>query len=116
MNKIKAIVYLPLKPEVAKRFNLPLKLPVLAEDLVLITDQNNIPLDVILRGLEEQYSLEKDNYWLSYLVYFYYEKFKQLLNAREYDGAGTYLQKAKELSYGYRHHFYTGRLQAPREY
>jgi len=59
VNKIKAIVYLPLKPEVAKRLNLPLKLPILAEDLVLITDQNNIPLDVILRGLEEQYSLEK---------------------------------------------------------
>ncbi|HCI29994.1 MAG TPA: hypothetical protein DE117_07465 [Fervidobacterium sp.] len=111
VNNIKAIVYLPLKPEVAKRLNLPLKLPVLAEDLMLITDQNNIPLDVILRGLEEQYSLEKDNYWLSYLVYFYYEKFKQLLNAREYDGAGTYLQKAKELSYDYRYHFYNALLQ-----
>jgi len=111
VNKIKAIVYLPLKPEVAKRLNLPLKLPILAEDLVLITDQNNIPLDVILRGLEEQYSLEKDNYWLSYLVYFYYERFKQLLNARKYDDASTYLEKAKTLSYDYRYHFYNALLQ-----
>ncbi len=112
MAKIKAIVYLPIKPEVAKKFNFPVKLPVLAEDLLLITDQDNIPLDVILRGLEEQYKIEKDDYWKSYLVYFMYEKFKTLLNQKAYTEAEDILKKTRELSEDYRYHFYTALLQA----
>jgi len=109
---VKAIVYLPLRPEVAKSLNLPVKLPVLAEDLLLITDQNNIPLDVILRGLEAQYEVTPDDYWKSYLVFFYYEKFKDLINKAEYTMAGEYLNKAKALTYDYRFHFYNALLQA----
>ncbi|MFN4224367.1 MAG: tetratricopeptide repeat protein [Fervidobacterium nodosum] len=109
---IKVLVYLPIKVDVAKRLNLPVKLPVLAEDLPLITDQDNIPLDVILRGLEEQYKVEKSDYWLSYLVYFYYEKFKVLLNEKNYAEAEEILKKVKELHYDYRYHFYNALLQA----
>lgn len=101
-----------MKVDVAKRFNLPLKLPVLAEDLLLITDQDNIPIDVILRGLEEQYKVEKSEYWLSYLVYFYYEKFKILLNEKDYSSAEELLKKIKELHYDYRYHFYNALLQS----
>lgn len=112
MAKIKAIVYLPIKPEVAKKFNLPVKLPVLAEDLLLITDQDNIPLEVIIRGLEEQYKIEKDDYWKSYLTYFMYEKFKVFLNKQLYSEAEETLRKARELSEDYRYHFYSALLQA----
>ena len=44
-------------------------------------------------------------------MYFYYERFKQLLNARKYDDASTYFEKAKTLSYDYRYHFYNALLQ-----
>ncbi|MGB9613931.1 MAG: tetratricopeptide repeat protein, partial [Fervidobacterium sp.] len=109
---IKVLVYLPIKVDVAKRLNLPVKLPVLAEDLPLITEWDSIPLDVILRGLEEQYSVEKSDYWLSYLVYFYYEKFKTLLNEKNFVEAEQLLAKIKELHYDYRYHFYNALLQA----
>ncbi|MCX7654751.1 MAG: tetratricopeptide repeat protein [Fervidobacterium sp.] len=112
MNYIKAIVYLPLKVDVAKRLNLPVKLPVLAEDLLLITDQDNIPIDVVIRGLEEQCKIEKSDYWLSYLVYFYYEKFKIALNEKDFSAAHQLLSKAKELQYDYRYHFYNALLQS----
>ncbi|MEJ5257228.1 MAG: tetratricopeptide repeat protein [Fervidobacterium sp.] len=112
MDKIKAIVYLPIKPEIAKKLNLPVKLPVLAEDLLLVTDQNNIPIDVIVRGLEEQFNVEKDEYWKSYLVYFYYEKFKILLNAKQYDDAQELLNKVKSIAVDYRYNFYSALLQA----
>ncbi|QAV33392.1 tetratricopeptide repeat protein [Fervidobacterium changbaicum] len=112
MEKIKAIVYLPIKPEVAKRLNLPVKLPVLAEDLLLITDQNSIPIDVILRGLEEQYSIEKSEYWKSYLLYFLYEKFKILINEGKFDEAQQVLKRARDLQEDYRYYFYNAILQA----
>lgn len=112
MEKIKAIVYLPIKPEVAKRLNLPVKLPILAEDLLLVTDQNNIPIDVILRGLAEQYKLEKSEYWKSYLLYFLYEKFKILINETQFEEAEQILKRAKELQEDYRYHFYNAILQA----
>lgn len=53
-ENIKAIVYLPLDPDKAKQNNLPVKLPVLAEDLPRIVEEDRIPLDVVLRGLEAQ--------------------------------------------------------------
>lgn len=80
----------------AKSQNLPVKLPILVEDMPLVTEINKIPLDVILRGLEAQYSVEKSEYWASYLVYFYYEKFKEHLNAQNYEDAREILEKAKK--------------------
>ncbi len=107
-KKIKALVYLPLKPEKAKALNLPLKLPIRAEDLPLIADKDRIPLDVIVRGLEEQVKLEKDDYYTSYLVYFYYEKAKELLSSGDYSAAMDYVEKAGALIKDYRYHFYRG--------
>ncbi len=108
--RIKAIVYLPLNPQKAKELNLPVKLPVLLEDFPTIVDEDKIPLDVILRGLEAQYEVSKDDYYASYLVYFYYEKFKELVNREEYEKAEEILEKARKITYDYRYHFYKGVL------
>lgn len=78
----------------------------------LITEMDRIPLDVIVRGLEAQYSVEKTDYWATYLVYFYYEKFKKLLNEQKYEEARKILEKAKNVLYDYRYHFYYGLLFA----
>lgn len=109
-GNIRAIVYLPLNPEKAKQNNLPVKLPVLAEDLPRILEEDRIPLDVILRGLETQYELTKDEYYRSYYVFFLYEKFKQLLRERNLDEAEKVLERAREVQYDYRYHFYRGLL------
>ncbi len=103
---LKTIIYLPIKPEIAKEQNLPLKLPVLAEDFPLITEMNRIPLDVIIRGLEAQYEIEKIDYWKSYLSFFYYEKFKEQLNIGNFESCKEFLEKAKNIMYDYRYHFY----------
>ena len=108
--KIKAIVYLPLNPQKAKEHNLPVKLPILLEDFPTVVDEDKIPLDVILRGLEAQYEVSKDDYYASYLVYFYYEKFKELVNKEEYEKALEVLEKARRIIYDYRYHFYKGIL------
>lgn len=110
MSAIKAIVYLPLDPEKAKENNLPVKLPVLVEDLPRILDENRIPLDVVLRGLESQYEVSKDEYYGSYYVFFLYEKFKLLLREGDFEEAEKVLQKAKSVLYDYRYHFYKGLL------
>ena len=109
---MKAIVYLPIKPDVAKENNLPVKLPVLAEDVPKITEENRIPLDVIIRGLEAQVSLNRDDkeYYSTYLQYFYYEKFKKLVAEKSYDSAQEILEKAKSIGEDYRYHFYRGIL------
>ncbi len=105
-SKIKAIVYLPLNPEKAKLSNLPVKLPILAEDLPLVVELDQIPLDVIIRGLEAQYEVNKDEYYGSYLVYFYYEKLKIALNSGNLKEAEEYLQKASKISKDYRYDFF----------
>ncbi len=109
---MKAIVYLPIKPEVAKENNLPVKLPVLAEDIPRITEENRVPLDVIIRGLEAQVSLGKDDkeYYSTYLQYFYYEKFKKLISEGDHRAAEEVLEKAKAIGEDYRYHFYKGIL------
>ncbi len=108
---MKAIVYLPIKPEMAKIYNMPVKLPVLVEDLPLITEKDHIPLDVIIRGLEAQIETGKnEEYYRSYLQYFYYEKFKKLLSEKRLDGAEEYLEKTRRLGEDYRYHFYRGLL------
>ncbi|HPJ88650.1 MAG TPA: tetratricopeptide repeat protein [Thermotogota bacterium] len=106
-----AIVYLPLNPEVAKQQNLPLKLPVLAEDLPIIQEENNIPLEIILRGLRAQWKAKKDAYYASYLRYFVFEKFKKELKDNHIDEAVKLLNES--LLYGkedYLYHFYNGLL------
>lgn len=111
MNKPKkVIVYMPLKPDAAKRQNLPVKLPVLLEDLPKIIDKEKIDLDVIIRGLDAQYSVSKDDYYGSYLVYFCYEKFKKALNTNNLEEAEKWLEKAKKIKEDYRYHFYKGLL------
>lgn len=105
-----AIVYLPIKPERAKEMNLPLKVPILAEDLSKILDENTIPIDVLIRGLEAQFKISKDEYYLSYLLYFYYEKVKIFMNAADYRAAQEYLQKAGALKKDYRYDFFSGIL------
>ncbi|MBM7560070.1 tetratricopeptide repeat protein [Marinitoga litoralis] len=106
-----AIVYLDLKPEYAKLYNLPIKMPILVDDMKKVSDNNKLPLDVILRGLEAQYEVSKDDYYKSYLVYFYYEAFKNYLNKNDFENANFYLNKAKELGgEDYRFHFYRSLL------
>ncbi|MBO8161491.1 MAG: tetratricopeptide repeat protein [Thermosipho sp. (in: Bacteria)] len=80
------------------------------EDLPLITEMDKIPLDVIIRGLEAQYEIEKNDYWASYLAYFYYEAFKKYLNENNFDRAKEFLEKSKNVVYDYRYHFYYGLL------
>src|SRR6056297_2717316 len=104
-----AIVYLPLDPEIAKKQNLPLKLPVLAEDIPTIKEENRIPLDIILRGLRAQYRTEKDHYYSSYLRYFVLEQFKKELMQNNVDRAEELLEESKK--YGqedYLYHLYKG--------
>lgn len=109
MKKIKyAIVYLNIEPNYAKLHNLPVKLPILAEDFYKAKNENKIPLDIIIRGLEAQINVKKDEYYSSYLVYHYYEMFKQLMNKEDFELAYKYLLKAKEILHDYRFHFYSG--------
>lgn len=108
MSRKTVIVYLPLKPDMAKINNLPVKLPVLMEDMNLITDGEKIDLQVIIRGLEAQYQVDSDDYYGSYLVYHYYEAFKLEMKNSNLSEAENYLQKAKAIKEDYRYHFYTG--------
>ncbi|MEA1884887.1 MAG: tetratricopeptide repeat protein [Thermotogota bacterium] len=104
-----AIVYLPLKPEIAKSQNLPLKLPVLAEDLPSIEEENTIPLAIILRGLRAQWRAKKDAYYASYLRYFVFEDFKEALKNNRMGEAAQLLQESLEYSKeDYLFHFYNG--------
>ena len=108
-------MYLPLKAEKAKQLNLPLKLPVLAEDLALIADQDRIPLDVIVRGLEAEYSISKDPYYQSYLIYFYYEKVKSALNVDDLETANDYVERAGKLEKDYRYDFFKGLIYVKKQ-
>lgn len=95
--------------------NLPIKLPVLAEDLPLIVDQDRIPLDVIIRGLEAEYSVSKDPYYESYLVYFYYEKVKSALNADDLETANDYVERAGKIAKDYRYDFFKGLIYVKKQ-
>ncbi len=107
----KIIVYLKLKPDLAKELNLPVKLPVLLEDFQRLDPNSPIPLEVILRGLEAQISVDpKDDYYRSYLVYVYYEMLKKCMKDGKFDEAFKYLEKAGKLLRDHRYHFYRGLL------
>jgi tetratricopeptide (TPR) repeat protein len=105
-----ALVYLELKPDYAKINNLPVKLPLLVQDYKKAVEENKIPLETILRGLEAQYEVQPDEYYASYLVFYLYEKFKKLLEEEDLKGAEIYLQKAASVIKDYRFHFYYGLL------
>ncbi|HBT51688.1 MAG TPA: hypothetical protein DEA49_06210 [Petrotoga sp.] len=110
MKEVKyAIVYLNIDPNYAKLNNLPVKLPILVEDFQNARKTNKIPLDVIIRGLEAQVDIDKNNrYYISYLVYYYYEAFKKHLNNTDFEKAKEFLDKAGKIYPDYRLHFYTG--------
>ncbi|PNR94742.1 tetratricopeptide repeat protein [Petrotoga sp. 9PWA.NaAc.5.4] len=110
MSNIKyAIVYLTLDPDYAKFNNLPVKLPILAQDFQKARETNKIPLEVIIRGLEAQTEVDKNNkYYISYLTYYYYEAFKKYLNQGDFDKAKSFLDKAAKINPDYRLYFYTG--------
>lgn len=110
MKEVKyAIVYLNIDPNYAKLNNLPVKLPILVEDFQKARKTNKIPLDIIIRGLEAQIDIDKNNqYYLSYLVYYYYEAFKKSLNDSDFEKAKEFLDKAGKTYPDYRLHFYTG--------
>ena len=110
MLKHEVLVYLPLKPSAAKMQNLPVKLPVRIEDLPKIVDQDKIDLDIIIRGLETQHRVKADDYYDSYLLFFYYEAFKRALNNGNVDDAKIWLEKAGKLKIDYRYFFYKGLL------
>src|SRR6056297_2791823 len=104
-----AIVYLPLKPEIAKSQNLPLKLPVLAEDIPNIEEENTIPLSIILRGLRAQWRAKKDAYYASYLRYFVFEQYKEALKHNRFEEAAQLLHESLEYSKeDYLYYFYNG--------
>jgi tetratricopeptide (TPR) repeat protein len=102
------IVYLPLKPEMAKLNNLPIRLPILAEDLPLAIDRDKVVLEVVLRGLKAQYLNEPDDYYGSYLQFYCYEAFKKALSDNEPELALGFLEDAAKISRDYRYHFYKG--------
>ncbi len=110
MSEYRAIVYLPIKPEIAKKLNLPLKLPIRVEDLPIVADRDRIPLDVIIRGLEAQCDVKDESreYYLTYLVFFYYEKVKELVSRGDYEEALDLVERAGKLLKDYRYHFYRG--------
>ena len=108
LNDNTVLVYLPLKPEMAKANNLPVKLPVLAEDLPSVVDKDRIDIDIILRGLEAQYRIKPDDYYGSYLLFYYYEALKRSLNRGFYEEAKGFLDLAGSLSVDYRYFFYKG--------
>ncbi|WP_053001130.1 tetratricopeptide repeat protein [Kosmotoga pacifica] len=111
MSKHEVLVYLPLKPSAAKIQNLPVKLPVRIEDLPKIVNEDRIDLDIIIRGLETQHRVKADEYYDSYLVYFYYEAFKKALNESDVSKAKEWLEKARKIKVDYRYFFYNGLLQ-----
>ncbi len=102
-------MYVPLKPEFAKSRNLPLKLPVLAEDIPHIKEEDTIPLPVILRGLRAQWKAKRDTYYASYLRFFVFEQYKEALKNNRLEEAARLLQESLEYSKeDYLYHFYNG--------
>ncbi len=80
----------------------------MVEDFPTIVDMNQIPIDIVIRGLEAQYGLSKDPYYGSYLAYFYYEKVKISLNNEDLRSAESWLEKASEFGKDYRYDFFKG--------
>ncbi len=106
------IVYLPLDAQKAKLSNLPVKLPVLAEDLDDVVKQNKLTKEVILRGLEAQVKTGKNlDYYLSYYVYHLYDKAREEMNRREFAKAREFIEKASKYLKDYRYPFHIGIIE-----
>ncbi len=105
-------MYLPLDPAKAKIANLPVKLPILAEDFEEVVNKNELPNDVILRGLEAQVKTgKKVDYYLSYLVYMLYDRARDEINHRDFNKAREYVQKAVSHKKDYRYPFHLGIIE-----
>ncbi len=104
------IVYVDLKPDYAKLYNLPIKLPILITDFKDLNFDKPLPLEVILNGLKFEYEHTKNDYYKSYLVYFLYEQFKHYLNNSRLDKAEEVLDYADKFNDDYRSNFFRGLL------
>jgi len=115
MKEYKTIVFLKLDPEKAKEKNLPVKLPLLLDDFLKASKRNEISIESVIRGLEAALDVGEDReYYTSYLVYAYYEKFKACTSKSDplqLHECEEWLEKARNLHYDYRYHFYKGILR-----
>jgi len=106
------IVYLPLDAKKAKAANLPVKLPILAEDLKKVTEENKLSPDVILRGLEAQVRTGKRvDYYMSYLLYMLYDRARDAINHRRLEEARGYVKRAGSYKKDYRYPFHLGIIE-----
>lgn len=106
------LIYLPLDPNKAKLANLPVKLPILAEDFEKVVKENKLSSDVILRGLEAQVKTGKDlDYYLSYYLYLLYDRAREAINTRDFTSAREYLEKAVKYKKDYRYPFHLGIIE-----
>lgn len=68
-------------------------------------------MEVIIKGLEAQFEVTpSDEYYRSYLIYAYYEAFKEKLKDKEYEKANEFLEKAGRILKDHRYHFYRALL------
>lgn len=106
------IVYLPLDTQKAKAANLPVKLPILAEDLKKVTKESKLSPDVILRGLEAQVRTgKKVDYYMSYLLYALYDRARDAINHKKFEEARNYVKRAGEYRKDYRYPFHLGIIE-----
>lgn len=105
------ILYLQLRPEMAKGKNLPVRLPICIEDAPLLHPDQAIPLDIVFRGLERQYQTHPDEYYRSYYLFFLFEMVKSNIREEKTDHAQTLMDRAKTIApQDYRVPFYLGIL------
>ncbi len=106
------IVYLPLDAQKAKSSNLPVKLPILMEDLKKVIEENKLTPDVILRGLEAQVRTgKKVDYYMSYLLYILYDRARAVMNQGDFEEALNYVERAGEYKKDYRYYFHLGIIE-----
>lgn len=106
------IVYLPLDAKKAKEANLPVKLPILAEDLKKAIEKNELSPEVILRGLEAQVHVgKKVDYYMSYLLSALYDRARDAVNHGKLEEARNYVKRAGEYKKDYRYPFHLGIIE-----
>ncbi len=109
---MRAIVYLSIDPQKAKEENLPVSLPLLIEDFDIAVKENKISPDMIVRGLEAQIQTgEKVDYYLSYLVYFLYDRARAFMNENDLAKAKEYIEKAASYKRDYRYPLHLGIME-----
>jgi tetratricopeptide (TPR) repeat protein len=109
---MKVIIYLPIDPQKAKEDNLPVSLPVLAEDVDAMLKENKLNQDVILRGLEAQVETgQRVEYYLSYFIYFLYNRARTYMNEGELLKAKELIEKAGSYKKDYRYPLHLGIIE-----